>query len=775
MPTDRLIRLSDAVLSSNFATLASAQSISAVAQPAANSVAIDSAVASSPVAGIAAMRVERAALMQPIHSAVLADVHLARIRPRLDRIRPELFQPEAEAAPGYTRSEATHPISPVAQPSDAVLFEDGKDPAKTYWLPRYRLRRDQGRYEIAQAEEADGLFTMRFGLEPFPAPELAAATAQPLPHRLGVTLKYRAANSDIEKQLPAAELAPDPRGHVLTLKLTLEERDSLLRAFRSDFAGAQLVLTRAIDVAVPLPPATTSEQPKGAFRFERGALHAVRRVDPEMMRAAVLREPSRAVEAAAFARVSGRTLGRRRRAPFIGDGEVVDSPAPPPPPAEPRFADFSGILECAVSLRFDQADHPYLFPAGASTSATPEFERILLRYPPDDPAGRVHAYFRAVSRPDRFYFLPDAFKLARTGEAPFTPALVFRVDEDETTGASHVELTCDIRPETDGKRLLAAKAGLRAHVRVQGGSGPGDLVLEPLTARARLRLGLPRGGAVQMVDTAAEVDLANGFLLSERFTLEDFQDVFAAMASSSVSTLLRGAVVVSTGLAADDHVPVDIRFTDMEGEMFTYAEVGDPATGSVAVTLTNATESKLRLVALPVWLRRGADMVEGRLAGIDLSQPLELAPSAAFSFTVQPVLPLPGEGPADAVFDTSSVSSLPDPEALLRLTLDRSVAQESERTISVMTAPDVLASAEAPENAIRLIVVEFRGNKRVTLDATTLQADVEVPVPLIDVLLRKDTEGLYKFRQTIIYKSGRQAVDPAWREGDLGVLFVPLA
>jgi len=130
----------------------------------------------------------------------------------------------------------------VAQPTDALLFADAKETSKTYWLPRYRLRREQGRYEIVHSAELDGLFTIRFGLEPVPAPEVQAATAQVLPHRLAMEVRYRAANSGIEKRLPATEWAPDARGPVLTLKLTLEERDSLLRAFRSDEARAELLV-----------------------------------------------------------------------------------------------------------------------------------------------------------------------------------------------------------------------------------------------------------------------------------------------------------------------------------------------------------------------------------------------------------------------------------------------------------------------------------------------------------------------------------------------------
>lgn len=686
-----------------------------------------------------------------------------------------------QAPKGYTRADAKLPISPAPQPADTLVFADPKEAGKTYWLPRYRLRSDRGRYEIVHAADADGLFTIRFGLETFPAPELQAINAQVLPHGPGMEIRYRAANSSIQKRLPTAEVTHDARGQVLTLKVTLEERDSLLRAFRSDEAQVHLIVMRTIQVAVPL----SIVRPIELRRVVLPARVASPAAAPHMLMARPMdRMPSDGPVREGDPRgpirpgpvvlppVRPRPVG----VPPVRPGPiVVPDPLPPTPPVvtEPRFQDYHATLEWAIPLRFDQAEHPYLFPAGASMTAVPEFERILLHYPAEGAAGRMHAYFRDVTRPDHFYFLPDSFKLARTGEPPFIPALVFRVDEREA-GTTEVELSCEVRPETDGKRLLAAKAELQAHVRVQAGSAESQPTLKPLAARARLRLHLPRGGAVELIDSVADVDLANGFLVTERFAINDFQDVFAAMATSSVSSVLRGNVVVSTGLAADDLVPFDIRFTDMEGETFVYTEVTDSAASTVGVTLRNATESKMRIDALPSWVRRGGAIVEARIEGIDFSAPIELAPDATLSFTVRPLQPLPGEGALDAVFDTSSVRTIPDPEVFLRLTLDSSVAQETERPITVMTAADVLASAEAPENAIRLILVEFRGNRRVTLDSTNLQTDVNVPVPLVDILLRKDTEGVYKYRQTIIYKSGRQSVDSSWRESDTGLLFVPM-
>ena len=52
---------------------------------------------------------------------------------------------------------------------------------------------------------------------------------------------------------------------------------------------------------------------------------------------------------------------------------------------------------------------------------------------------------------------------------------------------------------------------------------------------------------------------------------------------------------------------------------------------------------------------------------------------------------------------------------------------------------------------------------------------MNVPVPLIDVLLRRDTEGTYRFRQTVVYKLSGRTVKSEWRDDDSGVLVVPRA
>ncbi len=701
-----------------------------------------------------------------------------------------LFVPPHLLAPrSFTRAESPYPIAPGPSLADTLIYEHATDSAKRYWLPRYRLRHSQGRYEIAIALEADGLWAIRFGLEAFPAPETAepARGAEQLPHTLEASVRYRAPNSNIERRLTATELAADANGHVVTLRLTLDERDSLLRAFRSDAAQTEMVVKRCFDVAVQLPAEAPEEAPppKVVVRDHRTQVGSRPNVVVRDHRTQVGSRPNVVVRdhrARSQADVGRRaTMVNARIASdvtFRPAVEIVPPPVsdqPPPPSPVARFVKSPGALDSLVSLRFDPADHPYLFPSGSNAPAAPEFERIMLRHPVDDPAGRMHAYFRDLARPNTFYYLPDAVRLARTTEPPFVPALIFRVDQGDAAEGAEITMVCELRPSVDGKRLLAAATALKPHVKLQGGAVPPAPELQPLPARAKLRLALPRAGMAQTVDAAEEIDLANGCLLSERFALEDFQDVFAALTTSTLATLLRGNVVVSTGLAADDLVPVEIAIAEMAGEMFAYTETVDPVSGAVSAVLRNATESTLRIPSLPVWLKRGTQMVEGRIEASDPALPADLARDAQLTLRVNPASPLEGNEKTDAIFDTSALKALPDPETILSLTLDRSVAQESEREVTVVTRPELLAG-DSPENEVLLVIVEFRGNVQVTLDAATLRVEkVKVPVPLIDVLLRKDTEGTYRFRQTVVYKLGGRTVKSEWRDDDSGVLVVPRA
>ena len=259
----------------------------------------------------------------------------------------------------FTRTESPYPVAPVPSLADTLIYEHATDNAKRYWLPRYRLRNSQGRYEIAIALEADGLWAIRFGLEAFPAPETAEAArgAEQLPHTLEVSLRYRAPNTNIERRLAATELVADASGHVLTLRLTLDERDSLLRAFRSDAAQTEVVVTRRFDVAVQLPPEAQDAPPppKVFVRDHRARFESAR---PNV----VVRDHRAQVTGGRPAvMVNARIASDVTFRPAV---EIVPPPVrdqPPPAPPVARFIRSPGALDSLVSLRFDPADHPYLF------------------------------------------------------------------------------------------------------------------------------------------------------------------------------------------------------------------------------------------------------------------------------------------------------------------------------------------------------------------------------------------------------------------------------
>jgi hypothetical protein len=153
---------------------------------------------------------------------------------------------------GMPRSQVTVPISPDGHIDDTVLFQDPADAAKSYYLPRYRLRVTPatGRYEITTTL-VDGLWRMTFGLESFPAPEITRADAAILQHELSVSVSSA---GQLARDYPVAEFTPglgdtQNRPEVVLL-LTLPERDALLRAFTRDDEQAKLVVHRGISVAV---------------------------------------------------------------------------------------------------------------------------------------------------------------------------------------------------------------------------------------------------------------------------------------------------------------------------------------------------------------------------------------------------------------------------------------------------------------------------------------------------------------------------------------------
>ncbi len=236
---------------------------------------------------------------------------------REPRLPPILTQPQIFwGLPGIPREKVSQPIAPGDPPSDTMVFTGPADDAAASWLPRWRLRRTQSRYDIELKDAGDGIWLFAFGLEPVAAPEVAAVAAGGAPvlaNTLRAEIHFQYDASTVVRAFPVDELAPDARGQVARLRLALEDRDALLRAFRSDAAAGALIVTRHITVAIARafdPRRDGRALDRFRFPIDRGVLAAA------IERAPVGVHPALAAEATRLAidpnLLSRRGIGLRR-------------------------------------------------------------------------------------------------------------------------------------------------------------------------------------------------------------------------------------------------------------------------------------------------------------------------------------------------------------------------------------------------------------------------------------------------------------------------------
>ena len=668
------------------------------------------------------------------------------------KIRPQVIAVPGLGGEGASRDQLTVPISPAPEPTDTLLFEDPANPAKKYYLPRYRLRAQGGRYEIGVVAAPDGTWRLSIGLERYPAPQLGAGVqgAAELPHAVAASLRYGAGPAHvIEKTVDFAEQREDGKGLALSVGLSLGERDAVLYALQTPAAAPRLVVRRSITVAVKMADPGRQPPPRVLVQGRKVAAPAAAqpvRVAPRPMALMMVHSPQ-VVATAPPARPVTRYRTVRR---------VLDDLADPEP------------------FVFDPRLHPYLY-EGAATgggAVAGEFRRIVVAYPQGSPDARFHAYLQDKAEPWLFYYLPDRFKLSRREVAPFLPQMVVRIAAPD--GAiENAAVTVDyvVEPWLNLGRLETARDALKREV--PAGARQSEPELRPLQAQASLKLWLPGSAGAALVDQKdVAIDLANGFGHSLTLPLDGFRQIYASAYSRDATSLFTGQVLVETGLSTPEPIPVEIRFADTQGECLVFFEQPADTEDTIAVRMQNGIESPLRITSLPVRVQKGDAAVPAVIEGLTLDAPLELAPGAEVAFVVRLQGALPGEGDLDAVFDTSGMEILPDPEKILPLISDTSVPAEYERQIEVMTMPELLGDPTDPTSII-LINVEFKGGASLKLSREQPSGVAQVPLPLMDLLLGRDVQGKYGFRQQIIRRNGTQSVDPGWREADFSLLVLP--
>ena len=267
------------------------------------------------------------------------------------------------------------------------------------------------------------------------------------------------------------------------------------------------------------------------------------------------------------------------------------------------------------------------------------------------------------------------------------------------------------------------------------------------------------------------IDIVNGFKHTLSVSLAEFQQLFASAFSNDATSLFTGEVLVETGATSPEAVEVDIRFARTEGPLIDTLETTN-ADGGVDVRLRNGTESALSIRSLPVSLMRNGEIGDGRLDGLDLTQPFLLAAGQSVDFKVLPTAPATGDRPADVIFDLGGVEIVAEPTSMLATIRDQSVPAEYVRKIEIMTLPALLDGK--PEDPILLINVEFKTGASVRLTRDEQKDIAAINLPLVNMLLGQDSKGVYQYRQKIVYTSGTQIADDVWRETDDDLLIVPV-
>jgi hypothetical protein len=461
------------------------------------------------------------------------------------------------------------------------------------------------------------------------------------------------------------------------------------------------------------------------------------------------------------------------------------SPVQRPEPETPLCRTVAFSLDCTAKpypflLRPKEA-HSYFYEAAGigGYSGAAAYERVSIDYPKGSRNARNHAYLRNKSKPWEFYYLPDKFKLARRDYAPYLPRMAVRVSApDGIVENAVMTMEFEARPWVDSARLTAAAAELRRMI--AGDTGGREPDLKPLHATALLDMRVSNGLAAG--EKNVEIDLANGFIHSLTAPLEKFRELYAAAFSRNANSNLTGRVLVETGVSAPESVPVEIRFADTQGEILSFEQASD-AGGDIAVRMRNDIESDIRLRALTVRLRRGdpnakADESNGAAADVaadieGISLPLELEAGGEVLFTVKPREPLADDGTYDIIVDASAADVLPDPDILHPLVCDMSVPAYYTRQIDVETMPELLGAAGDP-NSIMAIYVEIKGGGSLKLSRDKLQGAVDVRQSLLDLMLDRDGQRKYAFRQQIIRFGGIQPMG-GWHESDIDYLPLPVA
>jgi hypothetical protein len=427
---------------------------------------------------------------------------------------------------------------------------------------------------------------------------------------------------------------------------------------------------------------------------------------------------------------------------------------------------------------FPPALHGYIF--GAIT-ATPGEHFELVRHQVTW-KGQPRSYYQNPVRSYEFYYLPDAFKIARLPQSPHKPTMSVRfTTTDASIDAVQVSLDYIALPFVDPARLEAASSELKQKITDPLPPDANGPAFEPLLNppdKTQFLLAVPRSDASSGPfddRKGAMVDLRSGIHDSLSLNMSQFQAVYDALFGGSIN-LLSGNVVMNLG-GEQEAIPFAARMDDLIGEVFSYEEFPDEESGGLKISLKNAIESPIIINELNAEIRRGEAATTGqirKLVSLENTDqlPVELKPGQDLRLLLVPSSPLPGAGALHAVFDLTGIKVQPDKDAVWNAVLDDALAVYP-RLITVKTFKQKFdPPPDNADNQIMAVVVDFEGGVSVELTADKLEErDVPLPASIGDYVLRKPDQGQYRYKLRVIRLSG-ETRDTEWRTDITTTLYV---
>jgi hypothetical protein len=436
--------------------------------------------------------------------------------------------------------------------------------------------------------------------------------------------------------------------------------------------------------------------------------------------------------------------------------DVAVTEAPPPAPGY-------RILEAALDHTVDPQPfafspdlHGYVFGNLAGGGGPPPQGGLIRLQEPS------HVYFQEAAEPERIYFLPDDFRIARLTGGFRSPFMTLRVRTVEGA-AEGAQATLDlvVVPHTDPTRLAAARTALAARTRID----PASLVLQPINnQKVRFFVQRPTLTGRAEEERPADARLLQGPLFDTlTMPLADFQLAFDAMLGRTAS-LFGGRVEIDVAGWGPHTRPFVISAAALDGPLFdiALAETGE----APAIELMNAIESPVALRNPTLRATRG-----GATAEVAISGEAVVAPGETAAFAAE-IPELPGAGPVR--FELAGGATVqPDDAAVLHAVLDRSTL-EYYREIEVRVSPTIF---EAPPGLpatelITSVFVDFESGETVELTRFRPTRMARVDYPFDNVILRLPVETSYRYTKTVVYQEGEPIRDPAPSESSGEILIL---